>query len=428
MGLKIKKVIAAALSLMCISIPVPAAAAESEVSNTEEENTSETVIASGESSDMNSYIKWRVTDDGTLYVGPKKDNWLYEVSTGNWCYVSKDPYYRDVYTPIGGPWEIYNPTKLVIEDGITEIGICSFYGLPLEEIELADSVNIISDYAFFGCKGKNGTTTVKFSSGLKKILTYAFAESAVEEIVLPKGLYSAGSYAFQKSLVKTADFSSCQSLELGYGCFANCLELKDIRLSDNTKTIHSRTFYDCTFEEIKLPSNLELIREEAFGNCENLRSIVFPETLKKIGNEAFLGCKSLSGEIVFPASVECINYESFRLTNVDKYIVKNPNTEIRFSFVGNDLSKETIVAGYYNSTAEKVAENNELLIFEPLGVPLKKGDVNGDDEINNTDISIMQKYLIRREKLVEAQSNSADVNGDGVINVFDTISIKRAVK
>lgn len=155
---------------------------------------------------------------------------------------------------------------------------------------------------------------------------------------------------------------------------------------------------------------------------------MFPETLKKIGNEAFLGCKSLSGEIVFPASVECINYESFRLTNVDKYIVKNPNTEIRFSFVGNDLSKETIVAGYYNSTAEKVAENNELLIFEPLCVPLKKGDVNGDDEINKTDISIMQKYLVRGEKLVEAQSNSADVNGDGVINVFDTISIKRAVK
>ncbi|MGN1086118.1 MAG: leucine-rich repeat protein [Porcipelethomonas sp.] len=428
MGLKIKKVIAAALSLLCISIPVPAAAAESEVSNTEEENTSETVIASGESSDMNSYIKWRVTDDGTLYVGPKKDNWRNTVSTGNWCDVSKDPYYRDVYTPIGAPWGVYRPTKLVIEDGITEIGICSFYGLPLEEIELADSVTTISDYAFFGCRGENGTTTVKFSAGLEKILSYAFAESAVEEIVLPRGFYSAGDYAFQKSLVKTADFSNCQSLDLGCGCFANCLELKDIRLSDNTKTIHSRTFSDCTFEEIKLPSNLEVIREEAFWACENLKSLELPETLKKIGHDAFLVCRSLSGEIVFPENVECIDFESFRLTNVDKYIVKNPNTEIRFSFVGNDLSKETIIAGYYNSTAEKVAENNELLIFEPLGVPLKKGDVNGDDEINNTDISIMQKYLVRGEKLVEAQSNSADVNGDGVINVFDTISIKRAVK
>ncbi len=92
------------------------------------------------------------------------------------------------------------------------------------------------------------------------------------------------------------------------------------------------------------------------------------------------------------------------------------------------MSKETIIAGYYNSTAEKVAEKNKLLIFEPLGIPLKKGDINGDDEINNTDISIMQKYLVRGEKLVEAQNNSADVNGDGVINVFDTIYIKRAVK
>lgn len=47
-------------------------------------------------------------------------------------------------------------------------------------------------------------------------------------------------------------------------------------------------------EIIVLPEGLESIEKYAFFNCENLKILTLPTTVKEIGEKAFDGCKSIS--------------------------------------------------------------------------------------------------------------------------------------
>jgi len=71
--------------------------------------------------------------------------------------------------------------------------------------------------------------------------------------------------------------------------------LKHVTIRDGMKQIPEYMFKNCTLETITLPTGLEGIGRRAFEDCENLRSITIPPTLKlmEIGEDAFWGCSSL---------------------------------------------------------------------------------------------------------------------------------------
>ena len=49
------------------------------------------------------------------------------------------------------------------------------------------------------------------------------------------------------------------------------------------------------------------------------------------------------------------------------------------------------------------------------------GDLNGNGTLDCPDILILQKYILGAEKLTLESAVSADINGDGKVNVFDMI-------
>ena len=71
--------------------------------------------------------------------------------------------------------------------------------------------------------------------------------------------------------------------------------LKHVTIRDGMKQIPEYMFSNCAMETITLPTGLEGIGKRAFEDCDNLRSITIPPTLKlmEIGEEAFAGCSSL---------------------------------------------------------------------------------------------------------------------------------------
>ncbi len=75
------------------------------------------------------------------------------------------------------------------------------------------------------------------------------------------------------------------------------------------------TFYNngsiTSFDELQYFTGVTSIPAEAFRNCNNLYSIVFPESLTSIGSYAFLYCSSLTGDLIIPNSVTVINYGAF---------------------------------------------------------------------------------------------------------------------
>lgn len=48
-----------------------------------------------------------------------------------------------------------------------------------------------------------------------------------------------------------------------------------------------------------------------------------------------------------------------------------------------------------------------------------KGDINGDDIIDLTDLSNLSLYLLGDKSLTDTQKKAADVNGDGEVRITD---------
>ena len=197
------------------------------------------------------------------------------------------------------PWYDYMESikKVVIEEGVTGIGACDFYGctnltevsLPetltkigyrsfngctsLASIELPDSVTVIDEFAFNGC---TGLESVKFSSGLTTIYQSAFLNcTSLKEVELPASLTTLSSWAFQ-----------------------NCTSLTSVTISGGLTELNSYLFQGCTsLTSVTIPNSVTKIGEFVFQGCTALKTIYIPSSVTTISagdafKSPFYGCSS----------------------------------------------------------------------------------------------------------------------------------------
>ncbi len=99
------------------------------------------VVAEG----WSGYTTWKLTDDGVLTVTPSEQTFNGETNMKNYWKVNGE---------LTLPWSEYADliTKVVIEEGVSDLGQMAFYELPnLTEVVLADSVTEIRNYTFKNC-------------------------------------------------------------------------------------------------------------------------------------------------------------------------------------------------------------------------------------------------------------------------------------
>ena len=111
--------------------------------------------------------------------------------------------------------------------------------------------------------------------------------------------FISGDNIFTKSSVKKITFNPDCVVELRKGNFSNCKSLTEI-----------------TFPKFKK------LAGSAFAYCENMvatNELVLAEGLTEIGGHAFQSCKSLTGKVVFPASLEKIQEYSFEKTGFSSF-------------------------------------------------------------------------------------------------------------
>ena len=101
-----------------------------------------------------------------------------------------------------------------------------------------------------------------------------FANTDVSEIVIPVGVTSIGSYAFNncQNLSKITFEEESQLRFIGEYAFSNCLSLTSI----------------------DIPSNVVTIEEGAFDWCRNLNRVFIPASVKNIGERAFFQGSNLT--------------------------------------------------------------------------------------------------------------------------------------
>ena len=145
--------------------------------------------------------------------------------------------------------------------------------------------------------------------------------------------------------------------------FKNCQNLKTVKFGNNIQSIRKNAFYGCaSLEEVILPKNLQEIGEYAFGECFGVKKVWIPKTLDKWGWYPFFKT-TLVTEIVFEEGLKTIgSYGVFRGCQVEVLrIPASVESIAMISFTAFPNLKEV----YFEGAAPKVDEQSG--IFDEAG-------------------------------------------------------------
>ena len=171
---------------------------------------------------------------------------------------------------------------LVIPNSVTSIGYEAFCNcIGLSSITIPNSVTSIGDGAFYGCKG---LTSVTIPNSVTYIGWSAFSNcTSLEKINMPASLQVLGRYCIEgctnMNKIIIDDISAWCNVVFerdeswGNDLFEICPHLyKD----DNTEITH-----------LVIPEGVERVGALCFENCEGIKSITLPKSIRSIGVRAF---------------------------------------------------------------------------------------------------------------------------------------------
>lgn len=238
----------------------------------------EDVIDSGSCGENATWILSGTSTDMVLTISGEGDMYQYDASSIPWV---------DDRSKI---------KRVVVEEGITQIGDYAFYSLnKATEFLLPNSLESIGDYAF---SDEISLSSISLPESVTNIGLKAFSGcSKLNSIVIPNGV--SGLYA----------------------TFSGCSNLTNITIPDSVTIIGDYAFYECSsLTSVSIPDSVESIGWEAFRGCNSLTSISISDSVTSIGGYAFYECSCLIG-VSIPDSVESVGWEAFygcgRLTRVD---------------------------------------------------------------------------------------------------------------
>ncbi|MBS7527672.1 leucine-rich repeat protein [Fusibacter paucivorans] len=246
-------------------------------------------------------------------------------------------------------------TAIDFPDHLKDIGERAFQYSKLESVSIPASVESIGNYAFRSSRliGYDSTLkTVLFEKDATEKRQLAslgygvFANSNVENITVPAGDITYGSYA--SNAMGTFDNMGLKSVsfEVGFASealhsymFSNNIALASVAIPDSIKIITDGAFYGCGLTAIDFgDSKVTKISRSAFGNtkfvgftvpetvkvmggldaCSELRYVDFGDShVETIGEDAFKNSNQLqsntesNGTFTIPASVKAIDDEAF---------------------------------------------------------------------------------------------------------------------
>ena len=272
--------------------------------------------------------------------------------------------YQDV------PWKDCDFSKVIINDGVTNIGDGAFYYCDgLKSITIPDSVTSIGDYAFEDCR-------------------------RLTSITIPDSVTSIGGYAFSGCDGLTSIIVDEKNVK--YDSRNNCNAI--------IETESNSLIQGC--KNTVIPIGVTSIESYAFSYCKGLTSITIPNSVTSIGDSAFSSCSGLTS-ITIPNSVTIIDESAFY----------NCNSLTDVYYYGRKKSWNEISIGDRNE--ELTSANIHFLSLYSIG------DVNQNGRIGITDCTAIQYHLAWLKLLSEEQLELADVDDNGAVDIRDATLIQK---
>lgn len=280
--------------------------------------------------------------------------------------------------------------------------------------------------------------------------TMAEGEVTVPGIIAGYPVKAIGEHGFAGAKVTSVTLPDTVT-EIGKQAFYNCAALESVNLPDSITTIGDEAFINCVKLQLTgLPGNLETIGARAFYGCRALTSVVLPDSVAEIGEAAFDSCTSLA-EVQLSASITKLAdgvFNNTALTELDipwdvmsiglwaipskleRLVIHNPECTIAVSTIPT-LARSCVIVAPWGSAAQDFAEEwgytFEVLMPDvpPPGPVMIAGDIDGNWELNLTDVVLLQKWIlgVPSEKIITL--SNADLNSDGVVDIFDLALVKK---
>lgn len=259
-------------------------------------------------------------------------------------------------------------------------------------------------------KGCTALTAVDYIASAVDIPAECFQNcEKLEEVDLSKVL-TIGSDSFSGSGITKLTLDNAQSI--GASAFAGCNNLKSVDI--NVDKIGASAFANSQFIE-NATICATSIGDKAFQDCASLRRLTLQEStsrvLKSIGARAFDNCNVLL-EAVVPG---------------------NPEIGTRaFGYMNNKVVADYLLVGEMNSTVYNYASSNKIAFCNIKNFDLSQreqgrktpGDVDGNGLITIVDAVKLQSWLLGKDTPGVVGGNM-DLNGDGRVDVFDMVLMRK---
>lgn len=332
-----KRVLSMLLALVMVCCLLPTVTFASEIIASGICGYCEACFGTGYCGDCSDDLTWTLTDDGILTISGVGEMGfdLNEGESFGW-YAYKD-----------------SVKSLVVEEGVTSIGMTAFYYYTnLTSVSFPSTLTKIYSSAFTGC----GIVNLEIPAGVTYLGDIAFSScTSLEHVTLPSCSDWIGLAVFSGcTSLKSIDMTAVESLDSSYAMFEECHSLTDLDFY-TTDIISSSMFqYSNGFTQLEIPEGVVEIESQAFVENINLSSVTMPSTLETLGDHLFVNCDNLE-EIRFTGDAPVIKDNAFSEITTTAYfpadnttwtedVMQNYGGTITWVSYEPDSSDEVIVA------------------------------------------------------------------------------------
>lgn len=215
-------------------------------------------------------------------------------------------------------------TSVYMPEGIISIDYDAFYECQnLESVTLPESLTTLGREAFSSCKSLRA---VKIPSGVTAIPDFCFFGcSSLNSVTIPEGVTAIGSSAFGSCSLSNA-LTLPESLEkIGNCAFYNNGALRSVNIPAKVKKIEERAFSLCGLTGMVIPEGVQTIGSYAFYK-NSLENLTLPSTIISIGEGAFGDINNLESIICNAATPPTLGAGAFSI-NINP-VIKVPISSI----------------------------------------------------------------------------------------------------